>query len=128
MAQNYLYYGDNLDILRRYIKDETVDTNPNPDRPNLTYEFLGHTKVWRWTRERMQAGYEAGLIVQTKPGAIPQYKCYLDEQWGGPLSDVWIDIDQLNSQAKERLGYPTQKPETLLEKKGADKGIDGRLY
>src|SRR5258708_39547081 len=38
-------------------------TNPNPDRPNLTYEFLGVTKVWRWTKDRMQAAYEAGLVV-----------------------------------------------------------------
>ena len=32
-------------------------TNPNPDRPNLTYEFLGIRKVWRWTKDRMQAAY-----------------------------------------------------------------------
>src|ERR1035441_7520624 len=34
--------------------------NPNPDRPNLTYDFLGHHKVWRWTKERMEASYKAG--------------------------------------------------------------------
>jgi DNA modification methylase len=102
-ADGRLYQLDNL-------------TNPNPDRPNLTYEFLGVTKVWRWTRERMQAAYEAGLIVQPRPGAVPRYKRYLDEQRGKPLADVWIDIDPLNSQAKERLGYPTQKPEVLLER------------
>src|SRR5258708_7811735 len=91
-------------------------TNPNPDRPNLTYEFLGITKVWRWTRERMQAAYDAGLIVQPHPGAVPRYKRYLDELRGKPLADVWTDIDPINSQAKERLGYPTQKPEALLER------------
>lgn len=91
-------------------------TNPNPDRPNLTYEFLGITKVWRWTKERMQAAYDAGLVVQPRPGAVPRYKRYLDEQSGKPLADVWTDIDPLNSQAKERLGYPTQKPEALLER------------
>ena len=91
-------------------------TNPNPDRPNLTYEFLGVTKVWRWTRERMQAAYDAGLIVQPRPGAVPRYKRYLDELRGKPLADVWTDIDPINSQAKERLGYPTQKPEVLLER------------
>lgn len=91
-------------------------TNPNPNRPNLTYEFLGHTKVWRWTRERMQEAYEAGIVVQPSPGAIPRMKRYLDEQNGVPIDDVWTDIDPLNSQAKERLGYPTQKPEALLER------------
>jgi DNA modification methylase len=90
--------------------------NPNPDRPNLTYEFLGVTKVWRWTKERMTKALKAGLVVQTKPGAVPQLKRYLDEQRGRPLGDVWADIAPINSQAKERLGYPTQKPEALLER------------
>lgn len=89
-------------------------TNPNPNRPNLTYEFLGVTKVWRWKKERMQKAYEDGLIVQTQPGAIPQMKRYLGEQKGKPLEDIWTDIPPLNSQAKERLGFPTQKPIKLL--------------
>jgi DNA modification methylase len=91
-------------------------TNPNSNRPNLTYEFLGVTRVWRWTRERMQAAYNAGIIVQTKPGRVPQLKRYLDASKGRPLGDVWTDIPPINSQAKERLGYPTQKPEALLER------------
>jgi adenine specific DNA methylase Mod len=91
-------------------------TNPNPDRPNLTYEFLGVTKVWRWTRERMQKAYDAGIVIQSKPGKVPRLKRYIDEQRGIPISDVWTDIAPLNSQAKERLGYPTQKPESLLER------------
>jgi adenine-specific DNA-methyltransferase len=41
---------------------------------------------------------------------------YLDEQRGRPIDDVWIDIPPVNSQAIERLGYPTQKPEALLER------------
>ncbi|CAL8900762.1 Restriction endonuclease subunit M [Kocuria varians] len=91
-------------------------TNPNHDRPNLTYEFLGVTKVWRWTRERMQKAYEDGVVIQTAPGRIPQMKRYLDDSAGLPLHDVWTDIPPLNSQAAERLGYPTQKPLALLER------------
>lgn len=90
--------------------------SPNPDRPNLIYEFMGITKVWRWTKDRMQAAYDAGLVIQTNPGTVPQYKRYLDEQRGRPISDVWIDIFPINSQAAERLGYPTQKPLALLER------------
>ncbi len=90
--------------------------NPNRDRPNLTYEFLGVTKVWRWTKERMQKAYEDGLVVQPSLGAVPRFKRYLDEQKGRPLDDVWTDILPLNSQAAERLGYPTQKPQALLER------------
>ncbi len=99
---------------RLYRLDNLI--NPNPNRPNLTYEFLGITRVWRWTKERMQAAYDQGLVVQTRPGSVPQLKRYLDEQRGRPLGDVWTDIPPLNSQAKERLGYPTQKPQALLER------------
>jgi site-specific DNA-methyltransferase (adenine-specific) len=55
-------------------------TNPNKDRPNLTYEFLGIKRVWRWTKDRMQQAYEKGIIIQTKSGAVPALKRYLDEQ------------------------------------------------
>jgi site-specific DNA-methyltransferase (adenine-specific) len=99
---------------RRFTLDNLI--NPNPNRPNLTYEFLGVTKVWRWTKERMEAAYAAGLVVQSKPGAVPRYKRFLDEQEGIPITDVWTDIPPLNSQAQERLGYPTQKPLALLER------------
>lgn len=90
--------------------------NPNPERPNLTYEFLGVTRVWRWTKQRMEAAHAAGLVVQTKPGAVPRFKRFLDEQRGKSIGDVWTDIPPLNSQARERLGYPTQKPVALLER------------
>lgn len=99
---------------RMYQLDNLI--NPNSNRPNLTYEFLGVTKVWRWTKERMQAAYEAGLVVQSGPGKVPRQKRYIDEQEGIALSDVWTDIPPLNSQAAERLGYPTQKPVALLER------------
>jgi len=99
---------------RRYQLDNLA--NPNDDRPNLTYEFLGVTRVWRWTKERMQEAYSKGLIVQTKPGQVPRLKRYLDEQEGNPVGDTWTDIPPIQSQASEGLGYPTQKPEALLER------------
>lgn len=99
---------------RRYHLDNLL--NPNKDRPNLEYEFLGVTRVWRWTKERMQREYEKGRVVIPPRGTVPRYKRYLDEQRGKPLGDVWSDIPPLNSQAQERLGFPTQKPEALLER------------
>ncbi len=99
---------------RRYQLDNLI--NPNRDRPNLTYEFLGVTRVWRWTRDRMEKAYRDGLVVQPSPGRVPRFKRYLDEQRGIPLSDVWSDIPPLNSQAQERIGYPTQKPLALLDR------------
>ncbi|ARE40875.1 Type III restriction-modification system methylation subunit [Rhodovulum sp. P5] len=99
---------------RRYTLGDLL--NPNKNRPNLDYEFLGVRRVWRWTKDRMQAAYEAGLIHQSAPGKVPRLKRYLDEMKGLPLTDVWTDILPLNSQARERLGYPTQKPLALLER------------
>ncbi|WAB09831.1 DNA methyltransferase [Streptomyces phage TagePhighter] len=99
---------------RLYRLDSLI--NPNRNRPNLTYEFLGVTRVWRWTRDRMQSAYDDGIVVQSAPGRVPQMKRYLDEQRGRPLGDVWTDIPPINSRAAERLGYPTQKPMVLLER------------
>jgi hypothetical protein len=83
---------------------------------NPYYEFLGIERYWRYSKERMQELYEQGRIVQTKPGTVPMYKRYLDEMPGVPLQDIWDDILPIGAQAKERLGYPTQKPLPLLER------------
>ena len=89
--------------------------NPNPDRPNLTYEFKGVTRVWRWTKERMLEADAKGMIVVPKGGkGIPRFKRYLDEQEGIPVSDFWNDIEMVSG--AESLGYPTQKPLALLER------------
>ena len=88
--------------------------NPNTNRPNLTYEFLGVTRVWRWTKERMQKAYEEGLIVQVKPNSAPRYKKYLDESKGKTVTNDWGDIEQASR--KETVGYPTQKPLALLDR------------
>ena len=93
---------------RRYQLADLV--NPNQDRPNLTYEFLGVTRVWRWTKERMQAAYDEGLVVQQQPGSVPRLKRYLDEMKGNTVDTIWDDIRPIQARSPERTGYPTQKP------------------
>lgn len=90
-------------------------TNPNPDRPNLTYEWHGHTRVWRWTPERMKKAHEDGVVHYSSSGLASQ-KRYLDEMKGQAVDSIWDDIAPVQAQARERLGYPTQKPEALLER------------
>ncbi|OGU59415.1 MAG: hypothetical protein A2X64_00675 [Ignavibacteria bacterium GWF2_33_9] len=109
VLSNYKYIDDDG---RRYTTMPLL--NPNDNRPNLTYEFLGHTKVWRWTKERMRKAYEEGLIVQTGPNTVPRYKLYLEDSKGKTITDSWSDIDNISK--KEEIGYPTQKPEKLLER------------
>ena len=83
---------------------------------NPSYEVMGVTRYWRYSRERMQQLIDEGRIVQSRPGAVPLYKRYLDEMPGISLQDFWADIRPIGPQAKERLGFPTQKPEALLER------------
>jgi DNA modification methylase len=83
---------------------------------NPMYEVMGVSRYWRYSREKMDNLIAKGLIVQPRPGAVPRFKRYLDTMPGVPISDDWEDIRPINSQAKERLHYPTQKPLDLLER------------
>ena len=90
--------------------------NDAPEKGNPIYEFLGMTRSWRFSKERMEQLFKEGRIIQTKPGTTPRQKRYLDEMPGVPLGTVWDDIGLIQSQSEESLGYPTQKPLKLLER------------
>ena len=79
------------------------------------YAWKGVMKTWRCPESTMRQYEEEGRLYYTKQGT-PRLKQYLDDMPGVPISDAWTDIPPINSQAKERLGYPTQKPEKLLER------------
>ena len=78
---------------------------------NPSYEVMGVTRYWRYSRERMQELIDEGRVIQTREGAVPTEKRYLDEMPGVPIQDFWQDVGPVAARAKERLGYPTQKPE-----------------
>ncbi|HVB22939.1 MAG TPA: DNA methyltransferase [Ktedonobacteraceae bacterium] len=78
------------------------------------YEFNGVTKPWRFTEEHMKQLHAEGRIYTESH--IAQLKRYLDELDGQAVSELWSDIDPINPMSNERLGYPTQKPLTLLER------------
>ncbi len=83
---------------------------------NPYYEVMGVTRYWAFSKESMQKMIDAGLVIQTKPGAVPQKKRYLDESEGVPLQDIWVDIAAVQGGALENANYTTQKPEALLER------------
>lgn len=93
--------------------------SPQP-RPNLTYEYKGVAPPpngWRVSRAEMERlDADGRLIFPSRPGGKIRRKLYLRDNPGQPLGDVWTDIFPINSQAAERLGYPTQKPTLLLER------------
>lgn len=67
---------------------------------------------------RLDALDAAGRVYwpKSKGESFPRLKWYVQDSSGSKLSDIWTDIPPINSQAQERLGYPTQKPEALLER------------
>ena len=83
---------------------------------NPQYEVMGITRYWRYSKQKMQGLIDTGLVVQTRPGAVPLRKQYLDEGHGVSTQSLWDDIEALAPTAAERLGYPTQKPLILLER------------
>jgi len=105
------------DTGRRYsLGDLGAPGGASPSKGNPYYEFLGVSRYWRFSKKKMQEMYERGEIVQTKLGAVPRQKRYLDEGKGNPLGSVWNDIGPVQGQGDESLGYPTQKPLKLLER------------
>lgn len=83
---------------------------------NPSYNFLGVTRYWQYSKANMEKLYAEGKIYQSKPGAVPRRKMYLDEAKGVPLQDIWTDIVPVQGLANENENYPTQKPITLLER------------
>jgi len=72
-------------------------------------------KHWIWTQIRIDKGMREGRIVISVSG-MPRVKRYLDESKGNPVEEIWQDIAPINSQSLERVHYPTQKPQALLER------------
>jgi site-specific DNA-methyltransferase (adenine-specific) len=139
-------YGANIDILLYYTKGSTWTWNQlyTPHDPtylarfrqrdpdgrlwtddNLTakglsgggyeYEYKGVRSLWRCPEETMRKLDAEGRLHFTKAGGI-RLKRYLDDNKGVPLQALWTDIPPINSQAAERLHYPTQKPLALLDR------------
>ena len=114
----------NVDDKGRHFTQSDM-TSPAP-RPNMMYEWKGFQfppNGWRYSKETMQRLDEEGRIwyPHTATGALdtskrPRLIRYLDEMPGTILGNIWTDISPINSQAQERLGYPTQKPLALLDR------------
>ena len=150
------YYGNNFDMIFFYTKssESTFNivyqeyeedyiarfTQSDPDgrkwdSGNLTakglqgggyeYEYKGCRSLWRMPLETMKKLDEEGRLHFTRNGGI-RSKVYLDELPGMPAQSLWTDLNPVNSQAKERVAYATQKPEALLEriiKASSDEGM-----
>ncbi len=117
------YTHDDKDGRGLYALDNMASPNP---RPNMMYEWMGFPyplKGWRYEKETMQKLHDESRIYYPlkKDGSFdvmkrPRLKRYLKEQKGNLLGNIWTDILNVQAHSKQRIGYPTQKPEALLER------------
>ncbi|MCA2660682.1 MAG: restriction endonuclease [Microcystis sp. M049S2] len=116
-TQDKWYRNIESETGRRYNKSDLTAAKPGGD---TSYEWKGVKpptgRFWAYSKAKMQQFEAQGLLVYSASGR-PYLKRYLDESKGVPLQDFWSDISMLRGiHQKERLGYPTQKPEALLER------------
>ena len=131
-SKNFIWNGGkheyDQEYLDNYYKYEDEDgkkyTQGDLTAPSYNvrgnYEWKGHRSgsgngCWRYSKEKMDELYEKGLIVYSQNNA-PRLKRYLDLDKGTPLQDLWLDINPISTFAKEKMRYPTQKPQGLLER------------
>jgi len=117
-AADIAQHFPNVDDQGRWDDGPILRSHSMGDRPNLVYEYKGFTPGpagWRVSRERLEEIDRAGNLYWTATRR-PRRKLRPGEKELNPLGNCWMDIPPINSQAQERLGYPTQKPQALLER------------
>lgn len=121
MVWNVQYVPYDQNYLKMYSMDDgdgrkyKVENTLGPGGRGVVYNWNGHTRAWRYSKENMQKLHDAGLLYYTSSG-FPKKKIYLDEMPGKPVQSIWTDINLIAGQAKELVDYATQKPEALLER------------
>jgi site-specific DNA-methyltransferase (adenine-specific) len=109
---------DRRDEIGRYTDGPVLRSPSMGDRLNLVYEYKGYTPGsfgWRVSMEKLVEIDRQGNLGWSSSGK-PYRKLRPENDTGDPIGSCWTDIAPINPQATERLGYPTQKPEKLLER------------
>jgi len=125
---NKLYEDYGEAQIGRYRPDEQGQLYTGRDltfstvNPKRQFEWRGTTpppnRSWGYPIEDLERLWSEGLILVKKDGTprLDGLKVYLDDASGKALSTIWNDIGRIGNTSGERLDYPTQKPETLLER------------
>ncbi len=106
--------------VKRRAKDRwtnDLDDEWKSPRPGTVYRSVTPSsgRYWAYSRDNMVAFEKSDRLHYFSSGT-PRLKQHAADLPGIGLQDIWTDIPPINSQAQERLGYPTQKPEALLER------------
>lgn len=124
-TDSYVFNRQRAPFSEHYVKSKFTHVEPDGRRYRLdnlnppggrgpVYEFYGVTKPWRFTEEKIRELDCQGRIYHGSK--VAQLKRYLHELDGQAVHNAWVDIPGINPMAKERVGYPTQKPLALLER------------
>ncbi len=93
-----------------------VDGPGGAAKGNPFYDFLGVKGYWRYSLQTMTELHRQGQIVLSSTGKSLSRKRFLRDAEGTPVVDLWDDVNRISPTSSERLDYPTQKPESLLER------------
>jgi len=119
-------FGSDHDVILSYIKSNLASFNkvfmPYPEK-EIKKRFRRSDEKGRYkdaelatySKEKLEELEKDNRLIVNESGKL-RYKIYLDDIKGVLVDDVWTDIPPINSQAAERMGYPTQKPLALLER------------
>jgi DNA modification methylase len=115
------YLNDNFDLTdengRKY---RSADLGSPSFRKNLLYEYKGYQPPkngWAISKEKMEEWDKEGrLLFPSNISGRIRRKVFLDEVQGKPIQSIWDDIPIVAGSSKEKIGYPTQKPEKLLHR------------
>ncbi len=126
VGSSYTWNDQYTPYTEEYIKTYYRYSDPNgrkwlsrsttaPRKTGASYQWNGIKRIWRYKQEEMQRLHDTGRLFYTENG-MPRYKQYLDEMPGVALTTLWTDLKFIDSWSSEDVGYPTQKPEPLLER------------
>jgi DNA modification methylase len=98
-------------------KSEPIELPKMMARKNLIFEYKGYTPEFGWmmSRDKLDELDHKNKIYFTKNGK-PRRKNFLDDYEGYEIDNIWMDILPVGQNQSEIIGYPTQKPEALLER------------
>ncbi|AAZ97444.1 adenine specific DNA-methyltransferase [Thiobacillus denitrificans ATCC 25259] len=113
LARDYKYTEEKTGERYRLMP---VDGPGGAAKGNPYYDFLGVKGYWRYSFETMTKLYEQGEIVLSSTGKSLSRKKFLKDAEGTPVVDLWDEVNRISPTSSERLDYPTQKPEALLER------------
>lgn len=113
LKRDYKYTDEKTGEQYRYVP---VDGPGGSAKGNPFYDFLGVKGYWRYSKDKMQKLYDAGEIILSSTGKSLSRKKYLKDAKGTPVGDLWDDVNRIAPTASERIDYPTQKPEALIER------------